>query len=64
MELMALSTFALEDGVVYHTYTAYDRGTDVLNTAWQLLDRAPKGRDDGVEREWPRRRDEYGAAVG
>ena len=45
-ELMALSVFALEDGVVYHTYTAYDRGTDVLNPTWQLLDRAPKGRDD------------------
>jgi predicted dithiol-disulfide oxidoreductase (DUF899 family) len=60
MELMALSAFALEDGVVYHTYTAYDRGTDALNGTWGLLDRSPKGRDDGVERDWPRRRDEYG----
>ena len=58
-ELMALSAFALKDGVVYHTYSAYDRGTDVLNPTWQLLDRAPKGRDDGVERQFPGRRDEY-----
>ena len=49
-ELMALSAFVLEDGVVYHTYTAYDRGTDVLNPTWQLLDRAPKGREDDAHR--------------
>jgi len=57
-ELMALSAFALEDGVVYHTYSCYDRGTDVLNGTWQLLDRAPKGRGDDFE-DWPRRHDEY-----
>jgi predicted dithiol-disulfide oxidoreductase (DUF899 family) len=59
MELMALSVFALEDGVVYHTYSAYDRGTDVLNPSWQLLDRAPRGRDDASHSGWPRRSDEY-----
>lgn len=58
MELMALSTFAIEDGVVYHTYSTYDRGTEALNATWQLLDRAPKGRGNDFE-EWPRRRDEY-----
>ena len=58
-ELMALSAFALENGVVYHTYTCYDRGTDVLNTAWGLLDRSPKGRDEGAVEGWPRRSDEY-----
>jgi predicted dithiol-disulfide oxidoreductase (DUF899 family) len=57
-ELMALSAFALEDGVVYHTYSCYDRGTDVLNPTWQLLDRAPKGRGGDFE-GWPRRHDEY-----
>jgi predicted dithiol-disulfide oxidoreductase (DUF899 family) len=57
-ELMALSAFALEDGVVYHTYSCYDRGTDVLNLTWQLLDRAPKGRGDDFS-DWPRRHDEY-----
>jgi predicted dithiol-disulfide oxidoreductase (DUF899 family) len=57
-ELMALSAFALEDGVVYHTYSCYDRGTDVMNGTWQLLDRTPKGRGDDFE-GWPRRHDEY-----
>ena len=58
-ELMALSAFGLEDGVVYHTYSCYDRGTDALNPTWQLLDRTPKGRDEGASEGWPRRHDEY-----
>jgi predicted dithiol-disulfide oxidoreductase (DUF899 family) len=57
-ELHGLSAFALEDGVVYHTYSTYDRGTDVLNATWQLLDRTPKGRGKDPE-GWPRRHDEY-----
>jgi predicted dithiol-disulfide oxidoreductase (DUF899 family) len=57
-ELHGLSAFALEDGVVYHTYSCYDRGTDVLNGTWQLLDRAPEGRE-GAPEDWPRRHDEY-----
>jgi predicted dithiol-disulfide oxidoreductase (DUF899 family) len=63
-ELMALSAFALEDGVVYHTYSCYDRGTDVLIGTWQLLDRTPKGRfrapnEEEADEGWPRRHDEY-----
>jgi predicted dithiol-disulfide oxidoreductase (DUF899 family) len=63
-ELMGLSAFALEDGVVYHTYSAFDRGTDGLNIVWQLLDVAPKGRfkaptEDDSSGDWPRRRYEY-----
>jgi predicted dithiol-disulfide oxidoreductase (DUF899 family) len=58
-ELMAFSAFVLEDGVVHHTYTCFDRGTDVLNGVWQLLDRAPKGREVGAEPGWPKRPDEY-----
>ncbi|MEU6565289.1 DUF899 domain-containing protein [Nocardia nova] len=58
MELMALSSFALADGQVYHTYSTYDRGTDALNATWQLLDRAPNGRGDNFD-NWPRKRDEY-----
>lgn len=54
-ELHGLSAFALDDDVVYHTYSCYDRGTDVLNGTWQLLDRAPKGRGAGFD-GWPRRR--------
>jgi predicted dithiol-disulfide oxidoreductase (DUF899 family) len=57
-ELHGLSAFALEDGVVYHSYSCYDRGTDVLHGTWQLLDRAPKGRGDDFE-NWPLRHDEY-----
>src|SRR5438552_1526875 len=57
-ELHGLSAFALEDGVVYHTYSCYDRGTDVLNATWQLLDRTPRGRGDDPE-GWPRRHDDY-----
>ena len=57
-ELHGLSSFALEDGTVYHTYSTYDRGTDALNATWQLLDRAPKGRGEGFE-GWPRRSYEY-----
>jgi predicted dithiol-disulfide oxidoreductase (DUF899 family) len=63
MELHGLSAFALEDGAVYHTYSTYDRGTDVLHGTWQLLDRAPKGRGDVFE-NWPLRHDEYDDAAG
>jgi predicted dithiol-disulfide oxidoreductase (DUF899 family) len=61
-ELHGLSAFVLEDGVVYHTYSTYDRGTDALNATWQLLDRTPKGREDEAHPGWPRRHDEYEAA--
>ena len=61
-ELHGLSAFALEDGVVYHTYSTYDRGTDVLCSTWQLLDRAPHGRDAAPE-GWPRRHDTYESAA-
>jgi predicted dithiol-disulfide oxidoreductase (DUF899 family) len=60
-ELHGLSSFVLEDGVVYHTYSTYDRGTDVLNETWQLLDRAPKGRGADFG-DWPKRHDEYESA--
>jgi predicted dithiol-disulfide oxidoreductase (DUF899 family) len=53
-----MSAFALEDGVVYHTYSAFERGVDSLWGMYQWLDRAPKGRNEtGL---WFRRRDEYG----
>jgi predicted dithiol-disulfide oxidoreductase (DUF899 family) len=54
-----MSAFAIEDGVVYHTYSTYARGLDGLWGAYQWLDRAPKGRNEkGI---WWRRHDEYGA---
>jgi predicted dithiol-disulfide oxidoreductase (DUF899 family) len=64
MELHGLSAFAKEDGSVYHTYSTFDRGTDVLCSSWQLLDRAPKGRGSREELgDWPRRHDEYEEAL-
>jgi predicted dithiol-disulfide oxidoreductase (DUF899 family) len=57
-ELHGLSSLAYDDGVVYHTYSTYDRGTDALNATWQLLDRSPKGRGEDPE-GWPKRHDEY-----
>ena len=56
-EAPGMSAFALEDGVVYHTYSAYARGLDGLWGMYQWLDRAPKGRNEtGI---WWRRHDEY-----
>jgi predicted dithiol-disulfide oxidoreductase (DUF899 family) len=45
-DLPGLSAFSLQDGVVYHTYSAYARGTDILWGLYQWLDRAPKGRNE------------------
>ncbi len=56
-ERPGMSAFVLENGVVYHTYSAYARGLDSLWGMYQWLDRAPKGRNEaGV---WWRRHDEY-----
>ncbi len=54
-----MSAFALEDGVVYHTYSAYARGLDGLWGMYQWLDRAPKGRNEEETSLWFRRHDEY-----
>jgi predicted dithiol-disulfide oxidoreductase (DUF899 family) len=43
-----MSAFALEDGVVYHTYSAYARGLDGLWGMYQWLDRAPLGRNESM----------------
>ena len=52
-----MSAFVLEDGVVYHTYSTYARGVDVIWGMYPWLDRAPKGRNEaGI---WWRRHDEY-----
>jgi predicted dithiol-disulfide oxidoreductase (DUF899 family) len=58
-ERPGVSTFVLEAGTVYHSYSAYARGLDGLWGAYQWLDRAPLGRNEsgGV---WWRRHDEYG----
>jgi predicted dithiol-disulfide oxidoreductase (DUF899 family) len=54
-----MSAFALEDGVVYHTYSSYERGLDAVWGMYPWLDRAPLGRNEtGM---WWRRHDEYDA---
>lgn len=53
--------FKDSDGRIFHTYSAYARGIDMFNTTYQLLDLAPKGRDEGDRgQSWVRRHDEYG----
>jgi predicted dithiol-disulfide oxidoreductase (DUF899 family) len=55
-----LSAFALEDGVIYHTYSTSARGLEPLMAYYGVLDRAPAGRDEGDPPEtWMRRHDEY-----
>ena len=58
-ERPGMSAFVNEDGVVYHTYSAYARGLDGLWGMYQWLDRAPRGRNE--KGAWWRRRDEYAA---
>jgi predicted dithiol-disulfide oxidoreductase (DUF899 family) len=59
-EAPGLSSFALADGVVYHTYSSYARGVEFLLGFYPVLDRAPKGRNEGDPPEfWIRRHDEY-----
>ena len=59
-ESPGMSAFVLENGIVYHTYSAYSRGLDGLWGMYQWLDRAPLGRNEtGM---WFRRHDEYGTS--
>ncbi len=62
-ELPGISVFAKDEaGAVYHTYSCYARGLDMLNGAYHLLDLTPKGRDEpatGHKMAWVRRRDQY-----
>ncbi len=54
--------FKDEDGAVYHTYSCYSRGLDMMNAGYHYLDLVPKGRDEagfGYGMEWLRRRDQY-----
>jgi predicted dithiol-disulfide oxidoreductase (DUF899 family) len=62
-EQVGFSVFARDaQGEVFHTYSCYQRGVDALNTAYQLLDLVPKGRDEAglsFTMEWVRRHDQY-----
>lgn len=59
-EMPGMSAFVLEDNEVYHTYSTYGRGLDILWGAYQWLDRAPLGRNEPGG-PWWKRRYEYGA---
>src|SRR4051794_40258069 len=60
-----LSAYALSDGTVYRTYVTTARGLEPAMAYYALLDRAPKGRDEGGDMPfWLRRHDEYDAAPG
>jgi predicted dithiol-disulfide oxidoreductase (DUF899 family) len=58
-DAQGMSAFVLEDGVVYHTYSAWARGVDALWGMFQWLDRAPLGRNESGR--WYRLHDEYDA---
>ena len=60
-EAPGISVFLKDGDKIYHTYSAYERGLDMLNVAYHYLDLVPKGRDEGEGEltTWVRRRDEY-----
>ena len=62
LEAPGISAFRREGGAVYHTYSAYARGLEGFNAAYQLLDLTSKGRDEAglpFTMAWLRRRDRY-----
>lgn len=65
-EAPGMSAFALDDGVAYHTYSAYARGLDSLWGMYQWFDRAPRGRNEARTPDapinWFLRHDEYDSA--
>jgi predicted dithiol-disulfide oxidoreductase (DUF899 family) len=61
-EAPGMSAFAMQGGIVHHTYSTYARGLDGLWGMYQWLDRAPLGRNEAGA--WWRRHDEYDAATG
>jgi len=62
-DLPGISVFYKDpDGTVFHTYSCYERGIDMMNAAYQYLDLVPKGRDEaGLPHSmaWVRYRDSY-----
>jgi predicted dithiol-disulfide oxidoreductase (DUF899 family) len=62
-EAPGISVFTKDaDGAIYHTYSCYARGLDMLNGAYHLMDLLPKGRDEAglsSSMDWLRRHDQY-----
>ena len=65
-QMPGISVFAkAAEGAVYHTYSTYARGLDMLNGAYNFLDLVPKGRDEAAldwPMSWVKRHDDYGNA--
>ena len=62
-DLPGISVFYKDkDGTVFHTYSCYARGLDMMNVTYQYLDLVPKGRDETGPHHmaWVRYRDSYG----
>ena len=59
--------YKAEDGTIFHTYSTYARGIDLLNLTYNFLDLTPKGRDEehlSDSQAWVRHHDRYEASVG
>jgi predicted dithiol-disulfide oxidoreductase (DUF899 family) len=58
-----LSVFLRDGEHLYHTYSTYGRGLDMVNVAYHYIDLVPKGRDGAGQKPhpqaWVRRHDEY-----
>jgi predicted dithiol-disulfide oxidoreductase (DUF899 family) len=54
-----MSAFAIDHGVVHHSYSTYDRGVEQLMGTYRYLDLAPLGRKEEAPAAWWRRHDEY-----
>jgi len=59
-EMPGISVFSRDGDTIFHTYSCYARGLDMMNTAYHYLDLVPKGRDEADgPMTWLRLRDEY-----
>jgi predicted dithiol-disulfide oxidoreductase (DUF899 family) len=62
-ELPGISVFYKDDaGEVFHTYSTYRRGVEVMMGTYNMLDLTPKGRDERRGMEWVRHHDRYDPA--
>jgi predicted dithiol-disulfide oxidoreductase (DUF899 family) len=59
-EMPGLSVFYRNDaGEIFHTYSAYARGLDLLVGAYNILDLTPKGRNEDPIMDWVQLHDRY-----
>jgi len=63
-DTVGISVFVKDvDGRLYHSYSTYTRGVDMMNAAYNYLDLTPKGRDEANQeprpQAWVRRHDKY-----